>query len=328
MKSSFTIADRDLDGIPAFLLVAERRSFRAAAAELGVSASALSQTIKTLEARLGIALFHRTTRSVGLTEAGERFLERAGPAMAGFREALDAARSLSERPSGLLRINASRGVIASLVGPVLPSFLAAYPDVEVEVYADDGFVDIVEQGFDAGFRLGESLQADMVALRVSPPFRFAIAGSPDYFRRRGRPCTPEDLKHHACIRFRQMRSNGIYRWELEKDGHGFEIAVRGPLIVNDTAVMIAATLDGIGLSYVAEPLVEEMARDGRVELVLREYLPETPGMFLYYPSRSQALPKLRAFVAHMRQSLAEYMRSQLPETQKKTASSQISEFGA
>lgn len=248
--------------------------------------------------------------------------------MAGFREALDAARSLSERPSGLLRINASRGVIASLVGPVLPSFLAAYPGVEVEVYANDGFVDIVEQGFDVGFRLGESLQADMVALRVSPPFRFAIAGSPDYFRRRGRPCTPEDLKHHACIRFRQTSSNGIYRWELEKDGQGFEIAVQGPLIVNDTAVMIAATLDGIGLSYVAEPLVEEMARDGRVELVLREYLPETPGMFLYYPSRSQALPKLRAFVAHMRQALAEYMRSQPPETQKKTASSQISEFGA
>lgn len=328
MKSDFTIGERDLDGIPAFLLVAERRSFRAAAAELGISPSALSQTIKALEARLGIALFHRTTRSVGLTEAGERFLERARPAMAGFREALDAARSLSKRPSGLLRINASRGVIASLIGPVLPSFLAAYPDVEVEVYADDGFVDIVEQGFDVGFRLGESLQADMVAVRVSPPFRFAIAGSPDYFARRGRPRTPEGLKHHACIRFRQMSSNGIYRWELEKEGHGFEIAVQGPLVVNDTAVMIAATLDGIGLSYVAEPLVEEMVRDGRVELVLQEYLPETPGMFLYYPNRSQALPKLRAFVAHMRQALAEYMRSRPAEIQKRTVSSPIAEFGA
>ena len=136
---------RDLDGLPAFLLVAEHRSFRAAAAELGVSPSALSQTIKALEARLGIALFQRTTRSVGLTEAGERFLERARPAMAGFREAIEAARSLSERPSGLLRINASRGVIASLIGPVLPSFIAAYPEVEVEIYADDGFVDIVRE---------------------------------------------------------------------------------------------------------------------------------------------------------------------------------------
>ncbi|HWK68515.1 MAG TPA: LysR family transcriptional regulator [Rhizobiaceae bacterium] len=328
MKSDFTIRDQDLDGIPAFLLVADRRSFRAAAAELGVSPSALSQTIKALEARLGIALFHRTTRSVGLTEAGERFLDRARPAMAGFREALDAARSLSERPSGLLRINASRGVIASLIGPVLPSFLAAYPEVEVEVYADDGFVDIVESGFDVGFRLGESLQADMVAVRVSPPFRFAVAGSPEYFARHGRPRAPEDLKQHACIRFRQMSSNGIYRWELEKDGHSFEIAVQGPLIVNDTAVGIAATLDGIGLSYVAEPLVEEMVKDGRVELVLEDYLPETPGMFLYYPSRSQALPKLGAFVTHMRQALAEHMRSRSDATQKKTKSSQLMEFGA
>jgi len=309
MKSDFTIGERDLDGLPAFLLVAERRSFRAAAAELGVSPSALSQTIKALEARLGIALFHRTTRSVGLTEAGERFLERARPAMAGFREAFEAARSLSERPSGLLRINASRGVIASLIGPVLPSFVAAYPEVEVEIFADDGFVDIVDGGFDAGFRLGESLQADMVAVRISPPFRFAIAGAPAYFQRRGRPRTPEDLREHACIRFRQMSSQGIYRWEFEKGNRAFEIAVHGPLIVNDTSVSIAATLDGMGLSYIAEPLVEEMVKEGRLELVLVDYMPETPGMFLYYPSRSQALPKLRAFVLHMRQALAEYMRS-------------------
>jgi DNA-binding transcriptional LysR family regulator len=326
MKPDFTITERDLDGIPAFLLVAERRSFRAAAAELGVSPSALSQAIKALEARLGIALFHRTTRSVGLTEAGARFLERARPAMAGFREALDAARSLSERPSGLLRINASRGVIASLIGPVLPSFLAAYPELEVEVYADDGFVDIVEAGFDVGFRLGESLQADMVAVRVSPPFRFAIAGSPAYFARHGRPRAPEDLKQHACIRFRQMSSKGIYRWELERDGHGFEIAVHGPLIVNDTAVSIAATLDGVGLSYIAEPLVEEMVQDGRIELVLRDYLPETPGLFLYYPSRAQALPKLRAFVTHMRQALTEHMRVRPTEARTEAASRRRSEL--
>ncbi|BCH28402.1 LysR family transcriptional regulator [Mesorhizobium sp. L-8-10] len=309
MKHDFTIAERDLDGIPAFLLVAQRRSFRAAAAELGVSPSALSQTIKALEARLGIALFHRTTRSVGLTEAGERLLEHARPAMAGLREALDAARSLSGRPSGLLRINASRGVIASLIGPVLPSFFAAHPEVEVEVFADDGFTDIVDGGFDAGFRLGESLQADMVAVRVSPPFRFVVVGAPDYFARRGRPTSPEELKQHDCIRFRQMSSQGIYRWELERDGHAFEVAVDGPLIVNDTAVSIAASLDGIGLSYVAEPLVEQMVEEGRLELVLQGYMPQTPGIFLYYPNRSHALPKLRAFVAHMRRALADYMKA-------------------
>jgi DNA-binding transcriptional LysR family regulator len=308
MKNDFTIDERDLAGFPAFLAVAERRSFRAAAAELGVSPSALSQTIKALEARLGIALFQRTTRSVGLTEAGERFLELARPAMAGFRQAVDAARSMSERPSGLLRINASRGVIASLIGPVLPSFIEAHPQLEVEIFADDGFVDIVEQGFDAGVRLGESLQSDMVAVRVSPPFRFAIAGSPAYFERRGRPRTPEDLKDHACIRFRQMSSQGIYRWEFQHGNRAFEMAIDGPLIVNDTAVNLAAALDGIGLCYVAEPLVEEMVAEGRLELALQDYMPDTPGVFLYYPSRSQAMPKLRAFVEHLRRALAEYMR--------------------
>jgi DNA-binding transcriptional LysR family regulator len=306
MKVDFTITRDEIDGIPAFLRVAERRSFRAAAGELGVSPSALSQTIKALEARLGVSLFHRTTRSVGLTEAGERFLERARPAMEGFREAIEAARSLSERPSGLLRINASRGVIASLIGPVLPSFIAAYPEMEVEIFADDGFADIVGDGFDAGFRLGESLQADMVAIRVSPPFRFAVVGSPAYFARHGRPERPEDLRHHACIRFRQMTSKGIYRWEFEQGNRAFEIAVHGPLIVNDTSVNVAAALDGLGLAYVAEPLIEEQVKDGRLELVLDGYLPTTPGMFLYYPSRAQAMPKLRAFVDHMRSALAEY----------------------
>ena len=309
MKHDFAIDARELDGIPAFLLVAEHRSFRAAAAELGVSPSALSQTIRALEARLGIALFHRTTRSVGLTEAGVLFLERARPAMVGFREALEAARSLSERPSGLLRINASRGVIAALIGPVLPSFIAAYPEVEVEIFADDGFVDIVKSGFDAGFRLGELLQADMVAVRVSPPFRFAIVGSPAYFERRGRPGTPEDLRHHACIRFRQMTSQGIYRWEFADGNRAYEIAVDGPLIVNDTSVNVAAAVDGIGLGYVAEPLIEQLVEQGRLETVLQQYVPDTPGMFLYYPSRAQAMPKLRAFVGYMREALAEYLRS-------------------
>jgi DNA-binding transcriptional LysR family regulator len=308
MKNGFTISRDVADAIPAFLLVAERRSFRAAAGELGVSPSALSQTIKALEARMGVALLHRTTRSVGLTEAGERLLERARPAFDGLREAIEAARSLGGRPAGLLRINASRGVIASLIRLVLPSFIAAHPEVEVEIYADDGFADIVKGGFDAGFRLGESLEADMTAVRVSPPFRFAIAGSPAYFERRGRPQRPEDLTRHACIRFRQMTSQGIYRWEFMDGNRPLEIAVDGPLIVNDTAPNIAAAVDGIGLCYVAEPLIEELVAERRLEIVLDRFLPTTPGMFMYFPSRSQTMPKLRAFIDHMRQALADYER--------------------
>lgn len=297
-----------VEAIPSFLLVAERRSFRAAARELGVSPSALSQTIKSLEARLGVALLTRTTRSVGLTEAGARLMEQARPAFDGLTAAVEAARSLAGKPSGLLRINASRGVIASVVRLALPSFLAAHPDIEAEISADDGFVDIVKEGFDVGFRLGESLQGDMIAVRVTPAFRFAIAGAPDYFASCGRPQRPEDLRQHACIRFRQTSSQGIYRWELQDGNRPVEIAVDGPLIVNDTAVGIASAIDGIGLTYVAEPLVEEHIREGRLETVLHDFMPETPGVFLYYPSRSQTLPKLRAFIDHMRQSLAEYTR--------------------
>lgn len=313
MKSDFTISGDGIDAIPAFLRVAELRSFRAAAAEMGVSPSALSQTIKGLEQRLGIALLHRTTRSVGLTEAGQRFRERASPAIDGLREAIEAARALGETPSGLLRVNASRGVIASLISPILPTFLAAHPAIEVEVYADDGLADIVRDGFDAGFRMGEALQGDMVAVKVSPPFRFAVVGSPDYLARRGLPETPEDLSRHACIRFRMRSSQAIYRWEFRREDRPVEVAVTGPIVVNDTAVNIQAALGGIGLAYVAEPLVSEHIAAGRLVSLLDAYMPDTPGLFLYHPGRTQALPKLRAFIDHMRAELAEYLRRRAEE---------------
>ena len=308
MKSDGTISRDELDGLPAFLKVAERRNFRAAAAELGISPSALSHAIKLLEARLGVALFHRTTRSVGLTEAGERFLAQARPAMDGLREAIETARSLGEEPSGLLRINAPLGMISSLIQPALAAFIDAHPKVEVEIFAEDGYADIVEDGFDVGFRLGESLQADMVAVRVSPPFRFVVAGSPGYFSRHGRPRRPEDLDRHACIRFRQPSWRSIYRWEFEEGSRAFDLSVSGPLIVNDTAVGLTAAVNGVGLFYTAEPLIDEMTRDGRLELVLEDFAPRTPGVFLYYPSRAQVMPKLRAFVDHMRRALAPYER--------------------
>ncbi len=314
MKLDFTKLRGSMDGLPAFLLVAERRSFKAAASELGVSPSAVSQTIRTLEQRLGVALLQRTTRSVGLTEAGERFLHWARPAIEGLGQAFEAVSSLAEKPSGRLRLNASRGFIGAVINRVLPSFLAANPNVHVELWADDGFSDIVAEGFDAGFRLGESLEADMIAVRVSPPFRFSIVGSPDYFARHGRPQTPQDLIRFPCIRFRQTTSQSIYRWEFMAGNHPLNVAIDGPIIVNDTSVSIAAARNGIGLAYVAEPLVADDIEDGLLETVLEKYLPITPGMFMYFPSRSQAMPKLRAFIDHMRTALAEFEREMPPRS--------------
>lgn len=309
MKLDFTKLRGSIDGLPAFLLVAEHRSFKAAARELGVSPSAVSQTIRTLEARLGVALLQRTTRSVGLTEAGERFLLWARPALEGLGQAFEAVSALAEEPSGLLRLNASRGVIGAVINQALPSFLAANPKVQVEIWADDGFTDIVAAGFDAGFRLGESLEADMIAVRVSPPFRFAVVGSPAYFEKHGRPKTPEDLIGFPCVRFRQTTSQSIYRWEFTAGNHPVNVVIDGPVIVNDSAVNIAAARNGIGLAYVAEPLVWTELDEGALETVLADYLPPTPGLFMYFPSRAQAMPKLRAFIDHMRAELVEFERT-------------------
>jgi DNA-binding transcriptional LysR family regulator len=310
MKTGFTIRRDQLDGIVAFLRVAERRSFRKAAADLCVTPSALSQTVRTLEARIGVPLFHRTTRSVGLTEAGERFLACARPAMDGFTEAFDAAQLLGARPSGRLRLTLPRSVVGAVLEPVLADFCADYPDVEVELFTDSGFVDIVAEGFDAGIRLGEMLQADMIAVRITPPFGFSVVGSPGYFVGRQRPRHPEDLRDHRCIQMRRKAGGGLYRWEFEEANRAFEMAVQGSIIINDEELNIAMALRGLGLAYVPDPLVADHIRKGRLEAVLQDFCPSTPGLFLYYPSRAQALPKLRAFVDHMRSALAGYMREQ------------------
>ncbi|TKT76210.1 LysR family transcriptional regulator [Aquamicrobium sp. LC103] len=305
MKHNFTITRRRLDGVLAFLCVAERRSFRAAAAALGVSPSALSQTIKALEQDLGVALLARTTRSVNLTEAGSLFLEQARPAIEALQASFASIEAYGGAPSGLLRLNASRGVLPFLLDPILQGFRQIHPQVKIELFADDGFADIVEGGFDAGIRLGELLRPDMIALRLTPPFRFAVVGAPDYLARHGKPRTPEQLRRHDCIRFRHATSGTIYRWELEKGERQFEIDVDGSLIVNDTALMLAAALRGAGLAYTAEPLVADHLRQGRLVGVLEEYWPASPGLFLYYPSRTQALPKLRAFVDFIRHGIPE-----------------------
>ena len=296
MKQEYIVARNSFDGVEAFLRVAERRSFRAAADDLGLSPSAISQTIRALEARIGVPLLVRTTRSVGLTEAGQRFFERARPAFDGLLEAWEAARSFGDRPAGLLRLNVPRAAIPYLVEPVLDGFCAAYPDVEDEVCGEDELIDLIERGFDAGIRMGEHLQADMISLRLTPPFRLVVVGSPAYFENNGRPKEPADLRGHRCVRMRAPSTGAIGRWDFLVDGQPVEIAVSGPLIVNDFEMSRAAAVKGLALAWSAEPLVEDLVAKGQLETVLDEFAVSSPGAYLYFPSRTQMLPKLRAFV--------------------------------
>jgi DNA-binding transcriptional LysR family regulator len=293
-KRDLTVRRDQLDGVVAFLRVAERRSFTAAAAELGVTPAAVSHTIKQLEARTGVALFARTTRDVGLTEAGRRFLDHARPGLAQLTEAFEAARRLGNTPSGLLRLNVPRVALPGLVQPLLAEFCTAHPGVEVEIAVEDRNINIVEEGFDAGIRLGELLEADMVAIRLTPPLRCAIVAAPAYLERRGRPRRPEELRGHACINFRQGRGT-LYRWEFEENGREWEMAVPGTVSTNDGALMISAAMQGLGLAYTIGPTVAPLVEAGVLESVLEPFMPETPGFFLYFPSRAQVLPKLRAF---------------------------------
>lgn len=300
MKQSFTVRQGALDGVEVFLAVAEHRSFRKAAAVLGVTPSAISQAVRALEARIGATLFLRTTRSVGLTEAGERFLARAKPAFEELVAASEVARDLGRRPTGLLRLSVPRAVVSVLLEPLIASFCAAYPEVEVEIAVSEELIDLAAEGFDAGVRLGQLIAADMVALPLSPPFRFIVVGSPAYLAQREAPKRPDDLRDHACLRLR--RSNGaLALWSLVDRGRPVEIAVAGPLIANDFVATLGAALRGVGLAQVPEPIAAASLAEGKLVQVLESYAPMTPGVFLYYPGRRQMTPKLRAFVDHVKQ---------------------------
>jgi DNA-binding transcriptional LysR family regulator len=299
MKQNFTVRQGALDGVEAFLSVAQHRSFRKAAAELGVTPSAISQAVRALEARVGAALFIRTTRSVGLTEAGARFLSRAKPAFEELVAASEVARGLGQRPAGLLRLSVPRAMVPILLEPLIASFCQAYPEVEVEIAASAELVDLAAEGFDAGVRLGQFIAADMVAVRLTPPFRFIIVGSPAYLARSERPMRPDDLRQHACVRFR--RSGGaLARWSLNDKGRAIEIAVSGPLIANDFPTMLGAAVEGVGLAQVPEPIAAELLSAGKLVQVLEKFAPTAPGVFLYYPGRRQIMPKLRAFIDHVK----------------------------
>jgi DNA-binding transcriptional LysR family regulator len=299
MKQNFTVRQGALDGVEAFLSVAQHRSFRRAAAELGVTPSAISQAVRALEARVGASLFIRTTRSVGLTEAGERFFARARPAFEELVAASGAARELGQRPAGLLRLTVPRSVVPILLEPVIASFCQAYPEIEVELAASEELVDLAAGGFDAGIRMGQFITPDMIAVRLTKPLPLIVVGSPAYLARAGRPEHPDDLRAHACLRLR--RSNGaLASWLLTDNGRSVEIAVSGPFIAYDYPTMLGAAIEGVGLAQVPAPLATGAIAAGRLVRVLEQFSQMTPGVFLYYPGHRQIMPKLRAFIDHVK----------------------------
>src|SRR5437868_6642054 len=299
MKQNFTVRQGALDGVEAFLSVARHRSFRRAAAELGVTPSAMSQAVRALEARVGSALFIRTTRSVGLSEAGERFLSRAKPAFEELVAASEFARDLGQRPAGLLRLTVPRAVVPILLEPLIASFCEANPGVEVEIAASEELVDIAAGGFDAGIRLGQFIAPDMIAVRLTPPFPLVVVGSPEYLSRQGRPEHIDDLRQQACLRLR--RSNGsIAPWSFVNGNKPIEAIVSGPLIAHDFPTMLGAAAKDMGLAQVPEPIAASLVKAGKLVQVLKPFAPIAPGVFLYYPSRHQMMPKLRAFIDHVK----------------------------
>jgi DNA-binding transcriptional LysR family regulator len=288
-----------LDGVLAFTRVAEKRSFTEAARELGVTTAAVSWTVKQLEARVGAPLLTRTTRSVGMTEAGALFLEHARAGVAQVAAGFQVAQSFGARPTGLLRLNLPT-VAQPLLEPILADFSAAYPDIELELAIEDRFIDIVAGGYDAGIRIGEMIAQDMVAVRLTKPSALTVVGSPSYFARRGKPEHPEQLMEHACINIRQT-SGGIYRWAFEEEfengkSREFEIAAKGPLIVNAPALALSAAISGVGLTYTVAASIEPLVEQGVLQPCLEPYMPTMPGFFIYFPSQAQVLPKLRAFL--------------------------------
>ena len=287
-----------LDGLMAFWKVAERRGFTAAAAELEVSPSALSQAIRQLETRVGVRLLNRTTRSVSLTEAGEAYLGRVGPALGQVLEAGEELNVLQGRPAGTLRLNAARISTAMVLQPMLAGFLREHPHVQLELTTDEGFVDIVERGFDAGVRMGESLHRDMVAVPLGGAITVAVVASPEYLRRVPAPRHPDELVRHNCVRVRFAGTGVIYKWEFQVDGRLVEYEVKGNLTISDTLFSLDAALEGVGLAYTFEQLALPHIRAKRLKRVLTSFSPTFPGFYLYYPSRSNQPTKLKALIEY------------------------------
>lgn len=290
----------DLGDLSVFIAVAEERSFTRAAARLGASQSALSQTIRRLEARLGVRLLTRTTRSVSPTDAGMRLLERLGPAFDQIDLEIAALSELRDKPAGAIRITTSQHAAETILWPTLRRLLPDYPDVAVELSVDAGFRDIVADRFDAGVRLGEQVAKDMIAVRIGPDLRMAVVGSPAYFMRRPEPKTPLELTVHDCINLRFPTLGGLYAWEFEKDGRELHVRVEGQLTFNDGGMILDAALDGFGLAFLLEDRVREPLSDGRLVRVLEDWCPWFAGYHLYHTSRRQLSPALALLVEALR----------------------------
>jgi DNA-binding transcriptional LysR family regulator len=285
-----------LPQLQTFIVAAQHKSFSAAARELGVSPAAVSQSVRQLEEQLRVVLFSRTTRAVALTHAGRRLLEGAGP---GLRQALASLQEVSapqREAVGRLKLTVPEIAVPFVIEPVLPAFRARHPRVEVEVVADNRFVDIVAEGYDAGVRLHEAIERDMVQVRLTDAFRFVVVAAPSYLERHDAPRRPEDLLRHECLTVRVPSSGALYAWELERGRRNWRVPVRGSIVTNDRGLMQAMVKQGLGLAYVFEPAVREDLRAGRLVRVLEEYAPTVPGFFLYFPSRSDRSGPLRLFI--------------------------------
>jgi DNA-binding transcriptional LysR family regulator len=290
----------ELNDLNAFLAVARERSFTKAAAKLGVTQSALSQTVRTLEARLGLRLLSRTTRSVSPTEAGERLLRNVGPRLVEIEEELAALGDLREKPSGTIRISATENAATSALMPVLARILPEYPDIKVEVVVDYGLTDIVAERCDAGIRTGETLAKGMIAVPIGPEMRMAVVGSPAYFAKRPLPRKPQDLTAHNCINIRLPKHGGLYAWEFAKGKQKVTVRVEGQLVFNSTTLMLSAALEGLGLLHLTEQQVQQYVSDGRLIRVLDDWCQPFSGYHLYYASRRQPTPAFALLVNALR----------------------------
>lgn len=285
-----------------FMVVARERSFTRAAAQLGVSQSALSHAMRNLETRLEVRLLTRTTRSVAPTEAGEQLLMRLSPHLLEIEQELTALRDTRDRPAGNIRLTAGEHAMSAVLWPVLKPFMAQYPDINVEVTVDNGLTDIVDGRFDAGVRLGEQVAKDMIAVRIAPDMRMAVVGSAEYLQRFGVPETPEQLDQHRCINMRLPTRGGLYAWEFERDGRELRVRVDGQLILNSLPQRIDAAENGLGLAYVPEDAVQDALAESRLVRVLEAWCPAFTGYHLYYPSRRQHTTAFALLIAALRQS--------------------------
>ncbi len=292
----------NLSGLIALKHIAEKGNFREAAKVMGISPSAISQAIKQLESRLGVTLLTRTTRSTGLTEAGAQFLSQAGPALEQILQAMQSVGSLGQKPSGLLRINLPRAVYRTHFPDLVESFIKKYPEVSVELFFEDALADLAKNGFDAGIRGSEVLDQDMVAVKLLGPTRYVVVGSPKYLSKMGRPKHPKELHEHNCLRPRFGKSGMYDRWEFEQRGKEFQVHVKGNMIMNDSNFVVEAAIRGNGLVYTLEDSVADHIKSGKLEVVLSQFAATSTGFYIYYPKKSQMLPKLRAFVDHIKQS--------------------------